>query len=108
MTESRLELLLGTANRAKTDEIRHVLGDLGIQFLTLERLSKAQTVKETGASYEENAILKAESYSRQSGLWTLADDSGLEVDALHGAPGILSARFAGTAATDRDRINFLL
>jgi XTP/dITP diphosphohydrolase len=103
-----LELLLGTANRAKTVEIRRALRDLDIHFKTLQDLNYSKTVNESGATYEANARLKAEAYSRQSGLWTLADDSGLEVDALDGAPGIFSARFAGIAASDRDRISVLL
>jgi XTP/dITP diphosphohydrolase len=108
MTSNRLELLIGTGNRGKAAEIQRALGDLGISFLTLADLDRAQTVNESGVTYEENAILKAKGYARQSGHWTLADDSGLEVDALDGAPGVLSARFAGTTATDRNRIEFLL
>ena len=103
-----LELLLGTHNAGKAAEIRDALGDLGIHFLTLEHFLQAQPVKESGATYEENAILKAKAYSQQCGLWTLADDSGLEVEALDGAPGVFSARYAGTGASDRDRIDLLL
>ena len=65
-------------------------------------------VDETGGSFEENARLKATVLARESGLLTLADDSGLEVDALGGEPGPLSARYAGEDATDEDRINYLL
>jgi XTP/dITP diphosphohydrolase len=103
-----LRLLLGTHNQGKAIEISNVFRDLGINFFTLRAFPQAQTVKETGATYEENAILKARGYARQSGLWTLADDSGLEVDALDGAPGVLSARYAGAGASDKDRIDLLL
>jgi XTP/dITP diphosphohydrolase len=103
-----LKLLLGTYNAGKAVEISGVLKDLGIGFLTLGDFSQAQTVEESGATYEENAVLKAQGYAQQSGLWTLADDSGLEVDALGGAPGVLSARYAGAGAADADRVELLL
>ena len=106
--EMDLKLLLGTYNQGKATEISNVLRDLDINFSTLKSFPQAQPVKEAGATYEENAILKAQGYARQSGLWTLADDSGLEVDALDGAPGVLSARYAGAGASDRDRIDLLL
>ena len=106
--EMDLKLLLGTYNQGKATEISNVLRDLDINFFTLKAFPQAQPVKEAGATYEENAILKAQGYARQSGLWTLADDSGLEVDALDGAPGVLSARYAGAGASDRDRIDLLL
>src|SRR3990172_6213294 len=66
------------------------------------------TVEETGATFEENARLKAMALAGESGLLTLADDSGLEVEALGGEPGVRSARYAGENASDSDRINFLL
>lgn len=104
----QLKLLLGTYNAGKAVEISGVLKDLGIDFLTLRDFSQVQTVEESGATYEENAVLKAQGYAQQSGLWTLADDSGLEVDALGGAPGVLSARHAGAGAADKDRVGLLL
>ena len=108
MTERKFELLLGTANWGKTAEIRSALRDLSIHFLTLEHLPMATPVEESGATYEENAVLKATAYARQFGIWTLADDSGLEVEALGGEPGVLSARYAGSEALDGDRISLLL
>ena len=108
MTKTKLEILLGTGNRGKTVEICFALRDLGIHFLTLEHFPRALPVEESGVTYEENAILKARAYARQLSVWTLADDSGLEVDALGGAPGVLSARYAGTQASDADRIELLL
>jgi len=105
---TNLELLLGTHNPGKASEISRALSGLGIHFLTLEDFPQVQTVRESGETYEENAILKAKAYAQQCGLWTLADDSGLEVMALDGAPGVLSARYAGAAASDSNRIAFLL
>jgi XTP/dITP diphosphohydrolase len=105
---SNLKILLGTYNEGKAAEISHVLKDLGIEFCTLSVFSDIQPVDESGGTYEENALLKAQGYARQTGLWTLADDSGLEVDALDGAPGVLSARYAGAGASDGQRIERLL
>ncbi len=105
---SNLRLLLGTYNPGKTSEIARLLSELDIECLTLRDFAQIQIVKESGSTYEENAILKAQGYARQTGLWTLADDSGLEVDALDGAPGVWSARYAGAEASDADRIVRLL
>ena len=102
-----IELVVATRNAHKTREIQHILGpefkvrDLGAHPEVLE-------IGETGTSYEENAKLKALAVSRQLPALVIADDSGLEVDALGGAPGIYSARYAGANATDRDKINKLL
>jgi XTP/dITP diphosphohydrolase len=103
-----LDLLIATANSGKAAEIRAVLGDLPIRCHSLDEFPEIKPVAETGSTYEENAVLKARGYARQTGLWALADDSGLEVKALNGAPGVYSARYAGEGATDADRIEFLL
>jgi non-canonical purine NTP pyrophosphatase (RdgB/HAM1 family) len=108
VSEYRTELLLGTFNAGKALEISTILGDLNLHFRTLRDIGEIQPVAETGKTYEQNASLKAEAYARLSGLLTLADDSGLEVDALDGAPGVWSARYAGLGATDRERIGLLL
>jgi XTP/dITP diphosphohydrolase len=108
MTDFNLDLLLGTHNRGKAVEIKNALGALGLHFHTLEHFGQAQTVSESGTTYEENAVLKAKGYAQQCGLWTLADDSGLEVEALNHAPGVLSARYAGAGASDGERIERLL
>lgn len=108
MSEPKLIILIGTHNAGKAAEISSVLKSAEINFLTLRDIHETEPVVESGRTYEENAILKAQGYARQSGLLTLADDSGLEVDALDGAPGVLSARYAGAAASDRDRIDLLL
>ncbi len=86
-------LLIATSNPHKVEEIRAVLGPLGITCESLHALATAiSEPEETGASFEANALLKARWYAQQSGRVALADDSGLEVDALGGAPGIHSAR----------------
>ena len=103
-----MDLLLATNNFAKVEEIRAMLSDLRITFHSLGEFTGIRPVEETGRSYEANARMKARSYAQQTGLWALADDSGLEVTALDGAPGVISARYAGVGASDLDRIGFLL
>jgi XTP/dITP diphosphohydrolase len=102
------ELLLASSNPGKIKEYRFLLDGLGYHITTLTEQGIAEVVTESGNSYEENARLKAITYAQFSQLITLADDSGLEVDALNGAPGVQSARFAGEAATDPERVSFLL
>lgn len=101
-------LLVATHNRGKLREYRELLRDLPVQLTFLDEVGIADDVPETGQSFEENAVLKARAYAQKSGLLTLADDSGLEVDALGGRPGVHSARYAGPTATDADRIRKLL
>jgi len=103
-----IRLLLATNNDAKVSEYKRLFKDLPLVLVTLAEMGITSVVDEEGASYKENAWLKAVAYARESRLLTLADDSGLEVDALHGAPGKLSARYAGEAASDRDRVLYLL
>jgi XTP/dITP diphosphohydrolase len=103
-----LELLAGTRNRGKIREIQELLADLPITVRRLDDFPNIPTVDETGKTYEENSGLKALSYAKWSRLPTLADDSGLEVDALGGTPGPLSARYGGGLASDSDRIGKLL
>ena len=102
------KLLLATSNPGKIREYRALLDGLGYRITTLAEQGITKVVTESGNSYEQNARLKAITYSKLSQLITLADDSGLEVDALNGEPGARSARFAGEAATDADRVSFLL
>jgi XTP/dITP diphosphohydrolase len=102
------KLLLATSNPGKTREYRSLLGGLGYQLVTLAEQGIAKVAAESGDSYEQNARLKAATYARLSQLVTLADDSGLEVDALGGEPGIYSARFGGKDATDADKVETLL
>jgi XTP/dITP diphosphohydrolase len=102
------KLLIATHNQGKAREYRELLSDLPLEVTYLDAEGIAHEVAETGATMEENARLKAGEYARLSGLWTWADDSGLEVDALGGAPGLYSARYAGENATDADRYQKLL
>lgn len=102
------KLLLATSNPGKIREFRFLLGDLGYQITTLSEQGISKFATELGNSYEQNARLKATTYAKLSQLITIADDSGLEVDALNGEPGIHSARLAGKDATDVDKINILL
>jgi XTP/dITP diphosphohydrolase len=101
-------LLLGTRNRGKVKEITEILGDSGWSFRSLQEFANVEAAEENGNTYSENAIAKARFYASATGLWTLADDSGLEVEALGGAPGVFSARYAGDSATDADRRDLLL
>jgi XTP/dITP diphosphohydrolase len=101
-------LLLATTNRGKIREICHLLQGIPFDVVTPTDLGIDLTVKEDKPSYGENAQLKAEAYSNASGLITMADDSGLEVDALNGEPGIRSARYAGDNSSDQNRIEYLL
>jgi XTP/dITP diphosphohydrolase len=102
------KLLLATSNPGKIREYCALLDGLGYRITTLAEEKITKVVTESGNSYEQNARLKAVTYAKLSRLLTVADDSGLEVDALDGEPGIKSARFAGRAATDADRVTFLL
>jgi XTP/dITP diphosphohydrolase len=102
------ELLLASSNPGKIKEYRSLLDGVGYRITTLTEQGITEAVTESGDSYEQNARLKAVAYARLSQLTTLADDSGLEVDALNGEPGVRSARFAGEAATDAERVSLLL
>jgi XTP/dITP diphosphohydrolase len=99
--------VLASNNRGKLREFNELLADRAIEILPQGELGVAD-VEETGLSFVENAILKARHAAQQTGLPAIADDSGLEVDALHGAPGIYSARYAGVGASDRDNLEKLL
>jgi XTP/dITP diphosphohydrolase len=103
------KILLATGNAGKLEEIVALLRDLPLDLLTPAMLGISQAVPELGDTYQENAALKAKAYAKASALLTLADDSGLEVDALDGAPGLHSARFSPIpAASDADRRLLLL
>lgn len=97
------QLLIATNNAGKMRELNALLENLPLRLRQLSEFPHVVEVEETGKTFAENALLKARLYSRQTNLWTLADDSGLEVDALGGAPGVLSARYAGADATDEER-----
>jgi XTP/dITP diphosphohydrolase len=101
-------LLIATRNEGKLKEYEPLLAGLPVVLTYLIQEGIDHDVEETGSTFTENAVQKAEEYARISGLLTLADDSGLEVDALGGEPGIRSARYAGLDATDEDRYRLLL
>ena len=102
------KLLLATRNRGKLREYRALLAGVPFAFTTLDDEGILERVEESGDSFEENASLKAKRYAALSGLLTLADDSGLEVDALGGEPGTRSARYAGDSASDGELVKLLL
>lgn len=102
------KLLLATNNQGKIHEFRNLLKDCGVELITPSQLNLKLDVREDGRTYEENARFKAEAFASISGLLTLADDSGLEVDALNGEPGIRSSRYAGVGARDSDKVVYLL
>jgi XTP/dITP diphosphohydrolase len=104
----RTSLLLGTRNPGKVKEIVSILADSGWSFASLQEFANVGSAEENGDTYSANAIAKAQFYAAGTGLPALADDSGLEVDALGGAPGLISARYAGENATDGDRRQLLL
>ena len=100
-------IVLATGNPGKIAEFEELLQDAGIEFVPQRRLGVSD-VPETGTSFVENALIKARHATAATGLPALADDSGLEVDALAGAPGVYSARYAGPDANDADNIELLL
>lgn len=108
MVNAATSLLLGTRNPGKIHEIKLILGDIALELCSLNDFPNVSMAPEDADTYAENAILKARFYARATGLPALADDSGLEVEALGGAPGVLSARYAGADATDSDRRTLML
>jgi len=106
-----MKIVLATRNKKKIEEIKDILMDAPIPIdgiLTLDDFPDAPQVMEDGSTFEENAIKKAKTIAAYTGITTIADDSGLEVDALHNAPGVLSARYAGEDADDTENNEKLL
>jgi XTP/dITP diphosphohydrolase len=103
-----MKLLVATNNTGKIKELNELLADLPVQLFGLNNFENIFEPAETGQTFAENAGLKANSYALQTGFWALSDDSGLEVAALGGAPGVFSARYGGENATDAERISKLL
>ena len=99
---------VATNNQKKLKEIQRILDSFGITAKTLKELDIAVEIEENGTTFEENALIKAKTIAQISGLPTISDDSGLEVDVLNGAPGVYTARFAGENATDDENIDKLL
>ena len=99
---------VATNNQKKLKEIQRILDSFGITAKTLKELNIETEIEENGTTFEENALIKAKTVAEICGLPTISDDSGLEVDALNGAPGVYTARFAGEHATDDENIDKLL
>lgn len=102
------KLLIATHNQDKFNQIRTILKNTPYELLSLSDLHIDHDVEEIGNSYEENATLKAKAYAQLSGILTLADDSGIEIDALNGEPGIYASRYAGQNKTPKERAEFVL
>ena len=103
-----MKIVLATHNRGKMEEISDILADLPVEILTLDSFPKIGEIPETGDTLKKNAFIKAETVHNLTGLPSLADDTGLEVDALFGAPGVYSARYAGETATYQDNCRKML
>tara|TARA_B110000116_G_C16769747_1_gene552692 strand:- start:215 stop:808 length:594 start_codon:yes stop_codon:yes gene_type:complete len=102
------KLLLGTSNPGKIEEFKNLLKDIPYELRTLNEESCTIDVVEDGKTFMENATLKAMQYAKATKLPCLSDDSGIEVDALNGRPGIYSARYGGPGLNDQDRVNLIL
>ncbi len=103
-----MKIILATHNKHKITEIKAVLQNLNVDIRTLNDFPEIGEIPETGSTLEENALLKARTVNELTGLPAIGDDTGLEVDALDGAPGVYSARYAGEKATYQDNVNKLL
>ncbi len=103
-----IRFVLASRNQHKCRELSELIQPLGIQLLAISSFPEIAETEETGTTFAENAAIKAEAASQQTGLHAIADDSGLEVDALNNEPGIYSARFAGPGADDIDNNRLLL
>ena len=102
------EIVVATHNPDKKKEMVVALCDLGVNILTLDNFPEIGEIEETGSTLLENSLIKARTVYAKTGIPTIADDTGLEVDALNGAPGIYSARYAGTNVTYEDNVRKLL
>lgn len=103
-----MRLLIATENPGKVREMQVLLNDLDVELVTPKSIGIDMKVVEDGSTYAENAAKKAVAYARASGLISVADDSGIEVDALNGEPGLYSARYLPPPATDHDRLLYML
>ncbi|MDJ0330967.1 XTP/dITP diphosphatase [Planococcus sp. S3-L1] len=102
------KIVIATQNKGKAKDFEALLAPLGYKVLTLLDVAQDLDVEETGVTFEENAILKAEAVSKVLGIPVISDDSGLEIDALNGEPGVYSARYAGAAKSDSANIDKVL
>lgn len=103
-----MKFVVASTNLGKIKEIKKVLEDTSFEVISMAEAGFDEEIEETGTTFEENALIKAEAVAAKVNAIVMADDSGLEVDALNGAPGVYSARYAGECATDNDRIVKLL
>jgi len=103
-----MTIVMATRNRKKVEEIRRIFPGRGLRLLTMDAFPGCPEVEEDGRTFRANAIKKAVSVARYAGIPAIADDSGLEVDALGGEPGVYSARYAGERANDRENVRKLL
>jgi len=103
-----MKIVLATHNHDKEIELQHSLQGLGVEICSLSEYPDIGDIEETGTTLLENSLLKAHTVHDRTGLPAIADDTGLEVDALDGAPGVYSARFSGADATYEDNVNKLL
>lgn len=102
------KIVIATSNPHKLHEVKEILKDLPYQFVGLNELPDIPEIEETGKTLLENSLIKARTVHKITGLPTMADDTGLEVNCLNGAPGVKSARYAGESATYQDNLNKLL
>lgn len=102
------KLIVASRNKGKLNEIREILKDFPIEVVSMVEAGISDDIEETGSTFEENARIKARTVHKITGKMVMADDSGLEVDWLNGAPGVYSSRFAGEGASDIDKINKLI
>lgn len=102
------DIIIATKNQGKAKDFESIFGPLGYTVKTLNDVASHMDVEETGTTFEANAILKAEALANELNTFVIADDSGLEVDALNGEPGIYSARYAGEAKDDNANMDLLL
>ncbi|NWF52691.1 MAG: XTP/dITP diphosphatase [Nitrospirae bacterium] len=103
-----MEIVVATRNKRKVEEIKRILAEMPVKILTIEDFPECPEVEEDGRTFEENAVKKALNIARCTGKPSLADDSGLEVYALNGAPGVMSSRYAGPDSDDMKNIEKLL
>lgn len=103
-----MKIILASHNLHKVEEMKTILRDLSVEIITLEDYPEVGDIEETGKTLKENALLKARIVNRFTGIPTIGDDTGLEVDSLNGDPGVYSARYAGEHATYEDNVKKLL
>jgi len=103
-----MKLVVASKNKGKIEEIRYVFRNIPYEIVSMEDIGITDDIEESGTTFEENALIKARYIMNATGIATLADDSGLEVDFLDGAPGVYSSRYAGENATDEEKIQKIL